>query len=372
MAEADLPDTAPPRDALEGLFSVYEVRIREGQLRYYGEPLASRQQILKTLWPVFRERGYELSLTTELGEHVLIAEPRQTESSGLPWVNILLAVATVGTTLFAGAQWYHISIAGSPLSVVNAWPFAAAIMGVLGIHELGHYAMSRYYDVDATLPYFIPIPTFIGTLGAVIRMRGQMPSRKVLFDIGVAGPLAGLVATIVVSVIGLLLPPITVPEHAATAANAVQIRLGFPPLLQFIAWALGQPLRYSDPMKAVNPVVIGGWVGMFVTFLNLLPVGQLDGGHILRAVLGDRHEKVAKLVPVTLFGLAGYLFLTRGGGNAVGLWAFWGVFTLVIAKAGAASPIRDRELGTKRKVLAVVTLLLGVLAFTPVPIQIVS
>jgi hypothetical protein len=120
MAQADLPETAPPRNELDGLFSVYEIRIREGQLRYYGEPLASRQQILESFWPVFRDRGYEVSLTTELGEHALVAEPRQTESSGLPWVNILLAVATVRTTLFAGAQWYHISIASSPLNVIDA------------------------------------------------------------------------------------------------------------------------------------------------------------------------------------------------------------------------------------------------------------
>ena len=372
MPETDLPDAGPPRDEVDGLFTVYEVRVRDGQLRYYGEPLAAKQKILEALWPVFRDRGYELSLSTDLGEHVLVAEPRQPTSEGLPWVNILLALATVGTTLFAGAQWYHIPIDSSPLNVIDAWPFVAAIMGVLGIHELGHYAMSRYYDVDATLPYFIPIPTFIGTLGAVIRMRGQMPSRKALFDIGVAGPLAGLVATIVVSVIGLLLPPLTVPEHAATAAGAMQIRLGFPPMLQFIAWTLGQPLHYSEPTKVVNPVVIGGWVGMFVTFLNLLPVGQLDGGHILRAVLGRSHETVAKVVPFALFGLAGYLFLTKGGGNAVGLWAFWGVFTFVIAKAGSATPILERELGTGRKLLAVVTFLLGLLAFTPVPIQIVS
>lgn len=371
MAETNLPDSGPLRDELEGLFSVYEVRVRDGQLRYYGDPLQSKQQILKVLWPIFRERGYELSLTTELGEHVLVAEPRQTESSGLPWTNILLAVATIGTTLFAGAQWYHISIASSPLNAVDAWPFAAAVMGVLGVHELGHYAMSRHYDVDATLPYFIPVPTIIGTLGAVIRMRGRIPSRKALFDIGIAGPLAGLVATVVVSIIGLLLSPITVPEHAATAANAVQIRLGYPPLLQFIAQALGEPLRYNDPTKAVNPVVIGGWVGMFVTFLNLLPVGQLDGGHILRAVLGDSHGTVAKAVPFALFGLAGYLFVTRGVGNAVGLWVFWGVFTLVFVQAGSAIPILERELGPERKILAAVTFLLGMLAFTPVPFQIV-
>jgi membrane-associated protease RseP (regulator of RpoE activity) len=140
--------------------------------------------------------------------------------------------------------------------------------------------------------------------------------------------------------------------------------------LHGIAWLLGEPLRYSDPTLAVNPVVVGAWVGTFVTFLNLLPVGQLDGGHVLRAAIGERQATVAKAVPPALFGLAGLLFFVDGGGNAVGLWLLWGVLALLAGRAGSATPVVDRELDRRRKALAALTFLLGVLAFTPVPIQI--
>ncbi|WP_148286722.1 site-2 protease family protein, partial [Halarchaeum acidiphilum] len=211
-------------------------------------------------------------------------------------------------------------------------------MGVLGVHEFGHYLMTRYHDVDASLPYFIPIPfTPIGTLGAVIRMRGVMPDRKALFDIGVAGPVAGLVATIVVSAVGLLLPPISVP---AIPADGVAIGFGNPPLLRLIAWAIGRPLSYGDGL-AVNPVVFGGWVGMFVTFLNLLPAGQLDGGHVMRAVFGPAYERVAPVVPAVLFGLAAYVYVVPNAANAAVVWTMWGVITSLFVFRGSARPIEE-------------------------------
>ncbi len=374
MEEPSLPEDAPSREVLDGLFSVYEVRREGDRVRLYGDPLVPEGRLMEDLWPRFRDRGYEIALESRLGETVLTVSPRETESEGIPWTNVVLAVATVGTTLFAGTRWYHVPIEG-PLSLLTAWPFAAAVVGVLGIHELGHYALSRHHGVDASLPYFIPVPTLIGTLGAVIRLRGRMPDREALFDVGVAGPLAGLAATVVVAAIGLTLPPVSVPPGGgagagALAAGAAEVRLGFPPLLHGIAWLLGEPLRYSDPTLAVNPVVVGAWVGAFVTFLNLLPVGQLDGGHVLRAAVGKRQAAVAKAVPPALFGLAGLLFLVDGGGNAVGLWLLWGVLALLAGRAGSASPVVDRELGRRRKALAALTFLLGALAFTPVPIQI--
>src|SRR5699024_2008093 len=149
------------------------------------------------------------------------------------------------------------------------WPFALSVLAILGIHELGHYALSRYHGVDASLPYFIPLPNIIGTMGAVIRMRGRMPDRKTLFDIGGAGPLAGLVVACIVTVVGLSLPPVAEPGFP--------IEFNYPLLVQGLAALTGQPLAYPDGL-AVNPVVFAGWVGMFVTFLNLIPVGQLDGG----------------------------------------------------------------------------------------------
>jgi len=373
MADAESPDSGPSIDALAPVFRVYEARNEGDRLLYFGEPLAPREDVLKRAWPLFRRRGYEVALTRRTGEHVLVAEPRDTGDGGFPWTNLFLAVATLFSTLYAGTMWYYIPDPFSnPAAVLQAWPFAAAILGVLGIHELGHYVMSRYHDVDATLPYFIPMPSIIGTMGAVIRMKGQMPDRKALFDIGVAGPLAGLAATIVVTVIGLSLPPITVPQWVLASPNTMEIQFGYPPLFRILAWATGQPLSYDDPTKAVNPVVFGGWVGMFVTFLNLLPVGQLDGGHIVRALVGDRQETIAALVPATLFGLAGYLYFFQDIDGAIGIWALWGFLALVLAYAGPANPIHDEELDPRRKAVGVLTLVLGVLCFTPVPIQFIT
>jgi membrane-associated protease RseP (regulator of RpoE activity) len=326
---------------------------------------------MRRVWPTFRDAGYEVSLARRTGEFVLVAEPTGTDDGGIPWTNVALAVATVFSTLWAGAAWYYVQDPFSP-AVLEAVPFTLAVMGVLGTHELGHYVMSKYHDVDATLPYFIPIPTLIGTMGAVIRMKGQIPDRKALFDIGVAGPLAGLVATVVVTAIGLSLPPEPVPQSVLASENLISVEFGYPPLLQLIAMALGEPLRYADPTKTLNPVVIGGWVGMFVTFLNLLPVGQLDGGHILRAIVGPGQERVAAFLPVGLFGLAGYLYFFENVGSAVTIWVFWGLLAGLFAFMGSATPVTDEDLDRKRVAVGILTFVLGALCFTPVPIEIVA
>jgi membrane-associated protease RseP (regulator of RpoE activity) len=204
-------------------------------------------------------------------------------------------------------------------------------------------------------------------------MRGQMPDRKTLFDIGVAGPLAGLAATILVTAIGLSLPPIEVPARVLERGGQA-IVFNNPPLLNVIATLLGQPTEYTDPSVAVNPVIIGGWVGMFFTVLNLLPVGQLDGGHILRAILGEAQERVAALVPAVLLGLAAYLHYVQGNAlnESVGLWAFWGVFSAFIAFKGPANPIDDSSLDTPRIALGIATFALGALCFLLVPVEVTT
>ncbi|MFB6078202.1 MAG: site-2 protease family protein [Halarchaeum sp.] len=359
--------SAPAPSALSSVFYVYDVE-REGErVVYYGDPLVDRHALLRTALPLFDARGYDLSVESRPGETVLVAEPDADEPSGFPWTNAVLAALTVLTTLYAGTQWYHVETLLS-LDLLRALPFVAAVMGVLGVHELGHYAMSRYHDVDASLPYFIPLPfSPIGTLGAVIRMNGVMPDREALFDIGIAGPVAGLVATIVVTAIGLLLPPIPAPP---IPEGAVSIGFGNPPLLRLLAWLLGQPLEYGAGL-AINPVVFGGWVGMFVTFLNLLPVGQLDGGHVMRAVFGPAYERVAPLVPAALFALAAYVYFALDAPNAATVWVMWGFITSVFVVLGTVTPLSDEPIDTKRVALAAVTLVLGLLCFMPVPIYIV-
>ena len=363
----------PPLERIESVFTVYEMRVVDDRLMYFGDPQVTPERAMRELWPAFREAGYEPRLTTRYGEYVLVAEPVSIGIDGIPWTNVVLLLATVVSTLFAGAMWYpSIDPFANPASMIHAWPFSLAILTVLGVHELGHYVTSRYHEVDASLPYFIPVPTIIGTLGAVIKLNGRMPDRKALFDIGVAGPLAGLVATVVVAVVGLHLPPVTVPESVLEGSDGTGLRLGIPPMLELLAMAVDQPLYTDDPTRNVNPVVIGAWVGMFVTFLNLIPVGQLDGGHITRAMAGEYHETIGAFVPGVLFALAGYLYYVSGYGlQTVFVWVFWGFLTAVVARAGAAHPVTDDRLGTGRQVVGVVTFGLGMLCFMPVPLELV-
>jgi membrane-associated protease RseP (regulator of RpoE activity) len=380
MGDSDDVVDWPAPGRLAPVFDVYEVRTDGKTVLYVGEPRADRETVERELWPLFHDRGYDPSLRQgydaadgpplTAGEYVLAAEPQTASDGGVPWRNVVLFVLTVLSTLFAGSfYWYHIPVTEQPLRMLEAWPFVVAIMGVLGVHELGHYVMSQYHDVDASLPYFIPLPTYIGSMGAVIRMRGRIPNRRALFDIGVAGPLAGLVATAVVTVVGLQLDPLPAQQAAAAATDTARVEFNNPPLL----WLLAELSGTAGKLEAglVHPVVFGGWVGMLVTLLNLLPVGQLDGGHILRAIVGDRQETLAAAVPGALFALAGYLLFVREGVNSVGIWAMWGLFAVGLAYAGPATPIHDEPLDRTRIAVGVLTFVLGVLCFTPVPVEVI-
>ncbi|MCO8267493.1 site-2 protease family protein [Haloferax sp. AB510] len=377
MEQSESAD-GPPVEALRAVFDVHEVRSDGRRRIYYGESLVPEQMLVREIWPSFRQAGYDVQAqVSELGQtDVVIVEPASQGVEGIPWKNITLFALTVLSTLFVGAYaWYYIplsDITANPLVLLRAWPFTAAVLGVLSVHELGHYAVGRYHGVNVSLPYLIPFIFPFGTLGAIIRMRGQMPDRKTLFDIGVAGPLAGLAATIVVTVIGLSLEPMTVPSRVL-AGSADTIVFNNPPLLDAIATVLGQPTEYADPRTVVHPVVIGGWVGMFFTVLNLLPVGQLDGGHMVRAMLGERQESLAAAVPLVLFGIAGYLHYVRGLGlnQSVGLWFFWGLMSTFIAYNGPAKPIDETPLGPARMAVGLFTFALGAACFLLVPVQVI-
>jgi len=404
----------PSPDRLAGVFSVSSVRQTDGTVQYLGNPLVPPDAVAEQLRPVFRQRGYDVRLeelgpesatgttvtsnggttvvddpgandsiapggavNTRPGQYALVAEPVGTDTGGVPWLNIGLLLATIASTLYVGASaWYYIPVAENPLRVFEAWPFMVAMLGVLGIHELGHYAAARYHGVDVTLPYFIPFPSYLGTMGAVINIRGRIPDRTALFDIGVAGPLAGLVATTIVTVIGLSIDPITVPERVANSDTGVIITFNYPLLfqaLEALVNALGLGTEVG-PGESVHPIVFAGWAGMFFTFLNLLPVGQLDGGHIVRSIVGRRQETIAAAVPGALFALAGYLYFTRDpppvGFGVWGLWVFWGLFATGLAYAGPARPTVDTTLDRRRALLGLFTFLLGIACFTPVPFEI--
>jgi membrane-associated protease RseP (regulator of RpoE activity) len=219
--------------------------------------------------------------------------------------NALLFLATVVTTIMAGAlQSKGAEAFDSLASLLSGVPFSAALLGILLAHEMGHYLTSRHYGVPASLPYFIPVPTIIGTMGAVIRMRAMIRDRKILFDIGIAGPLAGLVVAVPATLIGLKLSQVI--EVGSTAGG---IELGDSLLFMALtSWVFG-PLADTQTVL-LHPVAFAGWLGFFLTSLNLLPMGQLDGGHVTYGIFGPHHRLISRGVFVVLL-----------------LWGVHGVFT---------------------------------------------
>jgi membrane-associated protease RseP (regulator of RpoE activity) len=274
-----------------------------------------------------------------------------------------LFVATVVTTLWAGAyasrshaeQGALEFVIANPRALLKGIPFAATLLGILVTHEFGHYVLSRIHRVPASLPLFIPGPPhFIGTFGAIIRMRGPIMSRKALFDIGVAGPIAGFVVAVVALVIGLRLSTVVLDQ------GRFGLRLGEPLLLQFISWLVIGPLPQGYDV-VLHPVGFAAWFGLFVTSLNLIPIGQLDGGHVAYALWGERQRSVAMaMLPILLvLGFIG--------------WPGWFVWAAMAGIWGVAHPpVQDPQtvLGRTRIWVGRATLAIFVLTFAPIPFSV--
>ncbi len=273
---------------------------------------------------------------------------------------IVLFFFTVFTTLWAGAyQVYNGPVRGplnfllaSPEALWQGIPFAGALLFILTTHEFGHYVLSKIHRVPASLPLFIPGPPhFIGTFGAIIRMRGPILSRRALFDIGVAGPLAGFVVAVVALIVGLNLS--TVVDRTVTYG----LHLGEPLLLQVMSWLVIGPLP-PEADVVLHPIGFAAWFGLFVTSLNLLPIGQLDGGHVAYALWGRRQRTMA-LASLPILLILGFV-----GWAGWFLWAFmaglWGV---------GHPPVIDPHvpLGRNRTIVGWIALAVFVVTFAPVP-----
>ncbi len=255
--------------------------------------------------------------------------------SGRPlyWVHILLLLLTLVTTTAAGARMVESFNANRPpfdlehplaafsefwmrpASLLEGLPFSLTLMTILLAHEFGHYVACRFYRVDASLPYFIPVPTFIGTFGALIRIRSPIYSKQVLFDVGIAGPLAGFAFLMPALGIGLayskVLPGI---------AHRGDLIFGVPPLV----WLLEKLIFPGIPAADIylHPVARAAWVGIFATALNLLPIGQLDGGHIVYSFIGERHQLLSKVFIAALLPLGLWYWP----------WFLWALFLFLFGR----------------------------------------
>jgi membrane-associated protease RseP (regulator of RpoE activity) len=251
-----------------------------------------------------------------------------------------------------------VNLTTTQVLVSGLW-YSASILAILGAHEFGHYYACRYYNVDASLPYFLPAPfPLTGTLGAFIRIRQVIPGKRELFDIGIAGPIAGFVVAIPVLLLGMAMSRVT-PLPADTGGF---VELGEPLLFKAAAWLFfgDPPAGYSINM---HPMAFAAWFGLLATALNLFPIGQLDGGHISYAVLGRKSTLVTL---GTVVGLIGLTFISSS-------WLVWTVLTVVMLLAfGPRHPRtidEDVPLDPARRWLAFAALVMFVVCFTPTPIE---
>ena len=294
------------------------------------------------------------------------------------WLHALLLVATCFTTLVVGARMQHNFALGRPAFLLDEsdsllgmpWalrdparlllgiPFAGTLMLILLAHEMGHYLYCRRYGVWATLPFFIPAPTLIGTFGAFIRIRSPIRSRTALFDIGIAGPIAGFVVALAVLILSLGLSK---PIAARVPTGALD--LGFPLVFQFVHRLLAAQsgahgiARLPLDRVLLHPTAIAAWVGMFATSLNLLPGGQLDGGHIVFSIAPRAHKFVSRLTILILLPMAYYL------------WTGWFVWAILLQISSLRHPqvAEWPKVSGGRAWLAVFALLMLALTLTPAP-----
>lgn len=368
---------------------IYHIRYR-GKFRDIDTETAYQQleNSLKDmdLSPMFREENNQ--------QVIYLIDRLKIDAKSNNRTNLILFIITLISVWITGGLYaYDGQITGINWEIVksillNGWPFAISMIAILGAHEMGHYFAGRKHGVNVTLPYFIPLPLIspFGTMGAFINMKGMPKNKKQLFDIGIAGPLSGLLVAIPVLMIGLSLStvhtlPKVLPEGAGlqlegnsilylllkyiTFGKLLPAPASYGSISQFEYWIryffTGQPIPLGGTDVMLHQVAWAGWAGLLVTALNLIPIGQLDGGHISNSIFGKYAQKI--FFPLILFMVA-LGFVWSG-------WWFWAFLIFFLGRIPAAPYDMITPLDTKRKIIGVITLIIFVLVFIPVPIVVI-
>ena len=315
------------------------------------------------------------------------------------FLHIGLLVATIITTIFAGAQWTTGIMAGPYefLMLKSGLLYSAAIIFIISCHEFGHYFAAKYHKVDATLPFYIPfppIPIFLnfGTMGAVIKTRSPVTSKKAMFDIGIAGPLAGFVACLIVLIVGFL----TVPDVNYLLAihpgyfspdfgkGGLELFFGNTILFSFFKFIFISKTQFFPPMSEIYhyPLLCVGWFGLFITAMNMIPVGQLDGGHISYTMFGDEKSHKIALIAFALLLISGILFLIQLSLILLHLdpsviphfleygwsgWLVWAIILFFVIKLKHPPIYDDQKLNPLRMFLGYLSFFILIISFSPVP-----
>jgi membrane-associated protease RseP (regulator of RpoE activity) len=354
------------RAELYDLFAVEETAIRPGKqpIAFIGRFLGDSERGYKEISRRFAAYGYTPTAHVENGRHILVALPGLIPQAKRdnPLINLLMFVATVFTTL---AAWSAMSNGGlyeailegdmarAQAAFIAAAPFTMTLLGILGVHELGHYLAARYHQVDASLPYFIPLPFIgLGTLGAFISIKSPMQNRKVLFDVGVSGPLAGFVVALPLLLAGLYWSS-AVPFFAS---GLTLQRLGTSLLVDGLV-NLFHDLPATQTLS-LHPVFFAAWLGLLLTGMNLLPAGQLDGGHVSYALFGRYAHWLA---------VATFLGLIAAGYYLSFMWYVWAFFVLISGLRHAPTLNDVTRPDSLRQLIGLAALALFILTIVPIP-----
>lgn len=389
-----LPENEVLTQLISRVFRIEDVTSMDPQkgflLRYRGQLLSedsaqAYDQLAESLTP------YNITplFRIEDGGQVVYLAPKQADPPKENIrTNIILFILTIFSVMLAGAQpegpiptdfWGQLITLGK--SIFTGWPFALSLLGILLAHELGHYFMSRHHKTPATLPYFIPFPLSpLGTMGAAILMRGTPKNKRILFDIGVAGPIAGLVVAIPVLILGLSLSNLGTidpnPNGFLEGNSLLYLLAKFAVFGQFLPapvepqgilyWLqyffTGRPVPFGGLDVFIHPVAFAGWAGILVTSLNLIPAGTLDGGHVVFSLFGDKAKKAFPYI-VGLLGVLGFFWSG---------WWLWAALLFWLGRVNAQPLDQITSLDPARRLLAYIMILVFVLVFTPVPFMLLA
>lgn len=344
------------REIVSQVMEVEGVEADRKFITFHGSLFLPPEKALLKTRAALEELEYIPLLRRERGEVVLkVGRIKRETGKPRPIVNLILLVLTVLTTLWVGAGMRGVNVLEEPSKLWLGAPFSVSLLLILGAHELGHFFTCKRLGVKASLPYFIPFPFHLfGTFGAVIKIRSPIPDRKALIEVGAAGPLVGLAFAIPLTVVGLKLSQVistsSLGEGALYFGNSILY-------LALSRLVLGSLAEGYDVL--LHPLAYAGWIGFFVTSINLLPLGQLDGGHISYSLFGGAHRKVAWVAFAALAGLG--LFWP--------IWFFWAFLALLLGMRHPP-PLDDVTLLDKKHlVLGAVCFVFLLLTFTPIPVR---
>lgn len=346
------------REEMKGVLNVIERRLFGNAIIFGGELLIDPKIAIKILKNRLEPYGYLPFLKRDGSKFVIQILPAYAAPvKKRVMINIILFIITIFTTLLSGALLRGVNPFNDFSKIIYGMPFSFTLMAILGIHELGHYYFSKKHGMEVTLPYFIPVPPYpflLGTLGAFIKMKSPVENRSSLFDIGAAGPIAGVSVAIPSLVVGLMLSEKVIINDVTTG-----VMLGESLLMKLITRIVVGTMPENVDIL-LHPVGFAGWIGLLVTGINLLPIGQLDGGHVTYSILGKNHRLVSYIAFLSLFILG--IFWPG--------WFTWAILLLIMGLTHTP-PLDDvSQLDRKRKIIGYFLFILLFLIIPPVPFKI--